>query len=254
MAHKRKCVRSSPQSSEGRLVSCSLLGTTPPRPLPQFRIPIAATAGKCAAQWALRTRRRQKFGKVGAPERTDAQVSVSPPARAQRSRHRKLGPSRGRRACCHPAGRAVQTPWTRSPSQEWSTRSAAQLSRRARRSPERGACAALHPLGRRRARGPRRPPGPGAISRLPRVLLSVQFSGVFILKCAPESSQVCAFPHSHQNIPQRKRAYLYLHQTGQMGRPGRGAALLSQQSPRAFPRLPGGLRTLRLAGASPGTH
>lgn len=54
------------------------------------------------------------------------------------------------------------------------------------------------------------------------------FTCIFILKRAPDSSLVNAFPDSHLNSPQWKITLLYLHQAEQLGCEGHAGALLPQ--------------------------
>lgn len=113
-----------------------------------------------------------------------------------------------RQAGCPTAGQAVQTPWPRSPSQDWGRRAEAQLPRRSRRSPEREACAAVQPLGGRRAGDPGVHLAPGSLLALHFFFSSLrQFGGFFILKCNFLPSLL--FPTRIQTATVEKGIYVF---------------------------------------------
>ena len=162
-----------------------------------------------------------------------------PPIACRGGSPQRCGSRLGRQAGCPTAGRAVQTPWPRSPSQGWGRRAEAQRPPKSRRSPEREACAAVQPLGGRRARGPQCAPGPGLSSSPPLFFFSLSSSeGFFILKRNFFPSLL--FPTRIQTPTVERGMYVFAPDWAG-GAPGRRRGSGPQQGPRAFPRLPGGL-------------
>lgn len=142
-----------------------------------------------------------------------------------------------RRAGCPTAGQAVQTPWPRSPSQDWGPRAEAQLPRRSRRSPEREACAAVQPLGGRRAGDPSVHLAPGSLLALHFFFFSPSSSeGFFILKCNFLPSLL--FPTRIQTATVEKGMYVFAPDWA-------GGAPRRRRGPGPPPRSPGVSATAR---------